>query len=147
TPSIVFPDDGLKLTDGLSKHAWGDAVGWEINANAGINQSVILDLGEVRTGISRISGGFMRTITSDVQLPAKMVLWVSEDNKTYKKIGEAATWFPEQKDNERVSWLFWESANEPVRGRYIKAEILPNNKDEQGNVGWILMTELSVFTK
>ncbi len=147
TPSIVFPDDGLKLTDGLSKHAWGDAVGWEINANAGINQSVILDLGEVRTGISRISGGFMRTITSDVQLPVKMVLWVSEDNKTYNKIGDAATWFPEQKENERTSWLSWESSNGPVRGRYIKAEILPNSKDEQGNVGWILMTELSVFTK
>ncbi|MCL4514059.1 MAG: hypothetical protein M1379_00460 [Firmicutes bacterium] len=147
TASIVFPDDGKKLTDGLSKHAWGDAVGWEIGANTGFRPEMVLDLGEVRSGIVKISGGFMRTITSDVRLPAKMVLWVSEDHRTYTQLGEAATWFPEQKANERVSWLSWESKNGPVRGRYIKAEILPNITDEQGQAGWILMTELSVFAK
>ncbi|MEW6227878.1 MAG: discoidin domain-containing protein [Bacillota bacterium] len=134
-PAANYPDNGWKLTDGLSRFAWGDMVGWD---NPGEPPAITVDLGDVVDGIFTVSGQFMRSEASAVMAPAKMIVYVSDDNKSFTRVGEATTWRPGPAQDERVNELVWENKANPVNGRFVKVEVVP------AGTAWTMLAEITV---
>ena len=135
--AVAYPDDeGTKLTDGSYEYSWADMVGI---MDPVFNPVVVLDLGERVEGITRVSGQFMRSFASAVNLPYSLVVSVSDDGVDFTPVGLAVRTVPEFVTNEYINSFYWQDLVNPVDGRFVRVEV-------RARTGWTMLAEVTVQT-
>ncbi len=135
-PSVSYPDEGEKVTDGSYAYSWADMIGFNEPEE---NPTIILDLGEIKT-IEKVAGYFMCSNASAVPLPYGMIISVSEDDEIYKEVGIASNYVP-YAENEKINEVEWKNKGAEIKAQFVKVEILP-----KGNA-WTMLAEVEIFGK
>lgn len=134
-PSETYPDpDSVKVTDGFARYSWGDMIGFD---NPDTNPTVVIDL-EEETDVVKVSGSFMRSYASAVNLPTSLLVFVSDDGVDFTPVGMAIKTDPSPVENEAINQFYWE-ASAPVKARYVKVEIRPRG------AAWTMLAEVTVW--
>ena len=120
------------MTDGSHKYSWGDMIGFD---NPKSYPTVVIDLGGEEQ-VARVSGHFMRSFASAVNLPVALLIAVSTDGESYKTVGMATSWNPSPPKNEFINELYW--LGDPVKARYVKVEVRPRG------TAWTMLAEVTV---
>lgn len=108
---------GSELTDGVFGNSDYGTEWVGLDKRLASPAVVVLDLGELRNDISRLSIQFRYGSTDSVSLPTKLVYYYSADGATYTEFGEATV-------GSDGSYYQGECIlDTPVTGRYFKAEI------------------------
>jgi len=134
-PSDSYPDpDATKVTDGFARYSWDDMIGFD---NPPINPTAIIDLGE-EMDVVKVSGSFMRSYVSAVNLPNSLLISVSQDGVDFTTVGMALKTNPSPPENEAINEYYWE-ASAPVKARYVKVEVRPRG------TAWTMLAEVTVW--
>jgi hypothetical protein len=125
-----YPDDGLKLTDGVASTAWEAAVGWntgegEVEVDLGSPQRI----GAVRAYV--LGGG-----AGAVYFPAAVEVSVSADAKNWSPPKPATVPRAEEKDKYLGGWA--EAALAGEQARYVLVKF-------KAARGWLMVSEIEVL--
>jgi len=85
----------------------------------------------------KVSGSFMRSYASAVNLPTSLLIYVSEDGETFTPVGMALKTDPSPVQNEAINQFYWE-ASAPVKARYVKVGVRPRG------AAWTMLAEVTV---
>jgi hypothetical protein len=134
-PSEAYPDtDATKVTDGFARYSWGDMIGFDSPAT---NPTAIIDLqGEL--DVVKVSGSFMRSYASAVNLPTSLLIFVSNDGVDFTPVNMAIKTDPSPPQNEAIIDFYWE-ASAPVTARYVKVEVRPRG------TAWTMLAEVAIW--
>lgn len=136
-PSDAYPDTGsVQVTDGSAEYTWADMIGFD---NPPINPTVIIDLLDKKP-VVRVSGSFMRSYASTVNLPLSLLVSVSNDGIDFETVGLAVDTDPYPPMNESINEIFW-VASEVVEARFVKIEIRPRGS------AWTMLAEATVWAQ
>ena len=157
--STAYPDDGLKLTDGIyGTIPEGQTNYYSSNAYVGFNQAdvdengnfvIILDLGETRTDISALTVGFLNEPVAGIYAPKSVTFSLADDrNGEYEELGTLNTEKPTFAESETFALTL---AAEDASGRYVKVTIahlgqFTDDNGETRNAGWTFIDEISVYS-
>ena len=126
-----YPDNGNKLTDGVYKSSF-DSNNW-VGFAPPKNTVITLDLGKVEHDIADLGVGTLRLLEYGIGSPENIVYEISEDGKTYKKVG---TGYRPKDVSSQAAFAYGIKLQEPVSARYIRYTI--NNI----NSSWLFLGEL-----
>lgn len=155
-----YPDDGVKLTDGIyGTIPDGSTNYYSSGAYVGFNQSavdengnfvIVLDLGRVYNDISGFTIGFLNETSVGIFAPKSVTFAISDtENGSYTDIGTLNT---EKSVAEDVSETHSATLSaEDESGRYVRVTIehLGEYVDDAGatkNAGWTFIDEISVHS-
>lgn len=158
--SAAYPDDGIKLTDGIFGTVPDGASGYfSSGAYVGFNQvdvddngrfEIILDLGQRREDISAVTIGFLNETSVGIYAPKSVSFALADErNGTYTDLGTLTT---EKSTEGGLSETFAMTlAAEDASGRYLRVliEHLGEFTDESGatkTAGWTFIDEISVYS-
>jgi len=134
-PADAYPDtDSAKVTDGFARYSWGDMIGFD---NPETNPTVIIDL-EEDANVVKVSGSFMRSYASAVNLPNSLLIYVSEDGVDFTPVGMAIKTNPFPPENEKINEYYW-IASATVKAHYVKVEVRPRG------AAWTMLAEVTVW--
>ncbi len=158
--SEAYPDDGIKLTDGIFGSIPDDGVNYYASgAYVGFNQTsvnsdgdfvVILDLGRVYDDLSGFTVGFLNETSVGIFAPKSVSFSIAhEENGTYTDLGMLNT---AKSTADGISETHAATlAAEDVSGRYVRVAIkhLGEYTDANGAIktaGWTFIDEISVYS-
>ncbi len=158
--SAAYPDDGIKLTDGIfgtipdggsGYYSSGAYVGFnQVDTDDNGNFEIILDLGQLREDISAITVGFLNETSVGIYAPKSVSFALADDrNGSYTELGTLDT---EKSTEGGLSETFAMTlAAEDASGRYLRVliEHLGEFADESGETktaGWTFIDEISVYS-
>jgi hypothetical protein len=101
------------------------------------NPTAIIDLGN-ETNIVKVSGSFMRSYASAVNLPTSLLIFVSDDGVDFTPVGMAIKTDPFPPQNEAINEFYWEASAE-IKARYVKVEVRPRG------TAWTMLAEVTVW--
>lgn len=158
--SAAYPDDGIKLTDGIfgtipdggtNYYSSGAYVGFnQVDVDSNGNFVVILDLGRVYSDLSAFTVGFLNETSAGIYAPASVSFALADErNGAYTELGTLDTAKPTE--NGLAESFSATLAAEDVSGRYVKVTIEHLNEitDSEGNTkaaGWTFIDEISVYS-
>ncbi len=119
SPVSGYPDDHIKLTDGVSGFDYPNNVGWYEPASS---PTVILDLGEVKNGLYEVKSYSMRADDAWVDLPVRGEVYSSTDGTTYTFQGYSS---PVDTMNHETNIYRWKGTS--FSARYIKLVLIPSS--------------------
>lgn len=154
-----YPDDGIKLTDGIfGTVPDGSTNYYSSGAYVGFNQSavddngsfvVILDLGKVYDSLSGFTVGFLNETSVGIYAPKSVTFEISDtQDGEYSKIGTLDT-KKSVEDGVSETHAMTLNANN-VSGRFVRISIehLGEYTDASGatkKAGWTFIDEISVY--
>ncbi len=158
--SSGYPDDGLKLTDGIfGTIPDGKTNFYSSSAYVGFNRSdvnedgdfvVILDLGRKYSDLSAFTVGFLNETDVGIYAPKSVIFAISDDrNGEYTEIGTLDT---AKSTADGLSETFAMTlAADDTEGRFVRVTIkhLGNFTDNSGTehtAGWTFIDEISVYS-
>lgn len=154
--SEAYPDDGVKLTDGLygalaegtdGYYASGAYVGFnKANINENGNFALIIDLGQVKTDITRVSVGYLSETEAGIHAPKSVTFAISDErNGNYETLGTLDT-VPENTSDAATYVKTLETRQKS--GRYVLVTVTPGDytgKVDSASVApWTFIDEISV---
>ncbi len=125
-----YPDDGIKLTDGVAAPLWAGSVGWN-----GVEGDVEVDLGclcRVRAIRAYVLGGG----AGAVFLPRDIRVSLSTDGRAWTPPVAATLPRPEEKEHTLGVWALAEV--NPQKARYVRLHLRPTR-------GWMMLGEVEVL--
>ena len=158
--SSAYPDDGIKLTDGI----YGTVPDGKNNyyssaAYVGFNQKdvnengdfvIILDLGRTYTDLSAFTVGFLNETDVGIYAPKSVSFSLSDErNGEYTEVGTLNT---EKSTEAGLSESFAATlAAEDAHGRFLRVTIkhlgrFVNADGEEMTSGWTFINEISVYS-
>jgi len=154
-----YPDDGIKLTDGVFGTIPDGANGYfSSGAYVGFNQNdvdddgnfvIMLDLGRVYDDLSGFGIGFLNETSVGIFAPKSVTFAVSDTTDgTFTDVGTLDT---AQSTADGVSETHFELLEETASGRFVRISIehlgeYTNDNGETKSVGWTFIDEISVFS-
>lgn len=156
--SAAYPDDGIKLTDGIygtipdgsnNYYSSGAYVGFnKENADSDGNFSLILDLGESYDGLTEFTVGYLNETDAGISAPKSVRFAISgERNGEYTDLGSIDTHIEFTSAGETHAKTLTVDA---VSGRYVKVTITPEDysasKGETTTTAWTFIDEIAVNT-
>ncbi len=158
--SAAYPDDGIKLTDGIygtipdggsGYYSSGAYVGFnQVDVDDNGNFEIILDLGQLREDISAITIGFLNETSAGIYAPKSVSFALADDrNGSYSELGTLDT---EKSTENGLSETFAMTlAAEDASGRYLRVTIehlgeFPDANGETKTAGWTFIDEISVYS-
>ena len=156
--SEAYPDDGVKLTDGIfgtipdgsnNYYSSGAYVGFnQTSVNEEGNFVIIIDLGENYDDITGVTVGYLNETDAGIYAPQSMTFSISDQrNGAYTELGSVQT---AKSVDSGVSETFATTfAIDHHSGRYIQIEIkhlgtFTNSSGEEKTAGWTFIDEISV---
>lgn len=154
--SEAYPDDGIKLTDGIyGTHVDGTDGYYASGAYVGFNKeqvndngtfTIIVDLGEKRENLTEFTVGYLSETIVGISAPMSVTFAIADErNNQYSEIGTVET-TPENSD---VSATYAKTVKaDKVSGRYVLVTIKPmgyTDKDGITSIApWTFIDEISV---
>jgi hypothetical protein len=128
-PSGTYPDtNNRELTDG--KRGSGDYLNDdEYSGYQNTNLSIIIDLGEIKSGISTLKASFMEDTGVGIYYPSNVSFYISDDNVTYTFLGS-------DDKNDSDGWFSFTNTTS-FSLRYAKINITAGGS-------WIFIDEVAV---
>ncbi|MCD6385855.1 DUF4434 domain-containing protein [Candidatus Sumerlaeota bacterium] len=130
-PLDRFPDDGVKLTDGIARKLSEDQVGWRSKSPI----MVTLDLGKVRSALYNFRATIFHSRNEKSALPTEVKVAVSKDAKDFVSLGKM------EPLGYGVDTLYTYNLLIPrgVSARYVRFEFLAPEQ-------LLLCSELSIYS-
>ncbi len=154
-----YPDDGIKLTDGVFGTIPDGTNGYfSSGAYVGFNQNdvdddgnfvIMLDLGRVYDDLSGFGVGFLNETSVGIFAPNSVTFAVSDTTDgTFTDVGTLDT---AQSTDDGISETHFEILEETASGRFVRISIehlgeYTNENGETKSVGWTFIDEISVFS-
>ncbi len=158
--SDAYPDDGIKLTDGIfgtvpdgknNYYSSGAYVGFnQVDVDENGNFVIILDLGRSYDDLSAFTVGFLNETSVGIYAPKSVSFAISDErNGEYSDIGKLET--AKGTENGLSEAFAMTLAAEDVEGRFVRVTIehLGEYTDENGEnktAGWTFIDEISVYS-
>lgn len=125
-----YPDDGLKLTDGIVSTSWQRAVGWHNTA-----AEVVVDLGGL-CRVEAVAAHFIGGGAGAVYLPTQVTVQASADGRSWST--SAVARLPDVGEDGKRRLGAWATALLGRRARYIRFRV-------SGRPGWLMLTEVTAW--
>lgn len=158
--SAAYPDDGIKLTDGIfgtipdgmtSYYSGNAYVGFnQVDTDENGNFVIILDLGRTYDDLSAFTVGFLNETSAGIYAPKSVAFALSDDrNGEYNELGTLDTAKTTESGNSETFAMTL--AAEDASGRYVRVTVehLGEFTDSNGDTktaGWTFIDEISVYS-
>ncbi len=155
--STAYPDDGIKLTDGIfGTIPDGKTSYYSSNSYVGFNKTdvdgngnfvIILDLGKT-VDVSSLSLGFLNETSAGIYAPRSVEFAISKTrNGKYNSLGSVKT---EKSTVSSASETYAASLDADRSGRFVRVTVTPltdfiDDGGEIVNADWTFIDEISVF--
>lgn len=128
-----YPDDGTLLTDGKVSNSF-NADKWAGYIRSSY-MSIVLDLGKVEDNLADFYVSTLRKTEYGIGSPAYVLFEISNDGKTYRKLGKA---YPPSDVNKDYYFEYRINLKETVSARYVRMSF--------GSVdsSWLFLGEIAV---
>lgn len=127
-PGDAYPDDGVKLTDGVSGTAdWSGDSAWVGSLQA--SYSITLDLGSVQS-INEVNSTWLQDQAAYIFFPARVAYSVSENGADFTPVGTVS------QPSSPVFNKKCKITNLSAQGRYVRIDVASN--------GWSFVDEVEV---
>lgn len=158
--SSGYPDDGIKLTDGIfGTIPDGKSNYYSSSAYIGLNRSnvnengdfvIILDLGRKYSDLSAFTVGFLNETDVGIYAPKSVTFALSDErNGEYSDVGTLDT---QKSTSDGLSETFAMTlAADDAEGRFVRVTIkhlgiFLNEDGEEATAGWTFIDEISVYS-
>ncbi len=127
-----YPDNGIKLTDGVIAEVFSPDLltGWDKEQK----REFIIDLSEP-TEFNKVTVWSLDGGLYGIWGPESVVISVSQDNKFWRKVGQAHNTKPPQRDLEPAPYTFTSQNN--LLYRYVKVTVSKGK-------GWSMLSEIQI---
>lgn len=154
-----YPDDGIKLTDGIFGTIPDGATGYfSSGAYVGFNQNdvddngnfvVLLDLGRVYDDLSGFGVGFLNETSVGIFAPKSVTFAVSDTSDG--RFTDVGTLDTAKSTDADISETHFDVLEKTASGRFVRVTVehlgeYTNENGETKSVGWTFLDEISVFS-